>query len=186
MTDENLERYTALADQFGARVDATPDDGWDNPTPCEGWRARDVVTHVTDTQRHFSWLLAGNEGDAPPASSDDPKALWRESYAGFKEALARPGALDEPVPTPVGELPMGTFLGRILSSDVLVHTWDLARPVGGDEALDADAVSRAYAGLKPMDAMIRQPGVFGPKVESPADADEQEEFLNFLGRVTRP
>jgi hypothetical protein len=33
--------------------------------------------------------------------------------------------------------------------------------------------------------MIRQPGVFGPKVEAAADADEQEQFLNFLGRVTR-
>ena len=55
--------------------------------------------------------------------------------------------------------------------------------VGGDEQLDADAVSGAYSGLKPMDAMIRMPGVFGPKVESAPDASEQTQFLNFLGRT---
>jgi uncharacterized protein (TIGR03086 family) len=70
-----------------------------------------------------------------------------------------------------------------MCTDVLVHTWDLARAVGGDEQLDADAVAAAYSGLKPMDAMIRQPGVFGPKVDTPAGADVQTEFLNFLGRT---
>ena len=33
-----------------------------------------------------------------------------------------------------------------------------------------------------MDAMIRQPSVFGPKVEPPNGADVQTEFLCFLGR----
>jgi hypothetical protein len=33
-----------------------------------------------------------------------------------------------------------------------------------------------------MDAMIRQPNVFGPKLEPPIDADLQTEFLYFLGR----
>jgi hypothetical protein len=75
------------------------------------------------------------------------------------------------------------MVGRILSSDVLVHTWDLARAVGGDETLDQDAVAQAYKGLQPMDAMLRQPGVFGPKVEPPEGADLQTEFLCFLGRT---
>ena len=66
--------------------------------------------------------------------------------------------------------------------DVLVHTWDLARTIGADEHLDEDSVRRAYEALKPMDAMIRQPNVFGPKLEPPMDADLQTEFLYFLGR----
>jgi hypothetical protein len=66
--------------------------------------------------------------------------------------------------------------------DVLVHTWDLARTVGADEHLDEELVRQAYEVLKPMDAMIRQPGVFGAKLEPPAGADLQTEFLYFLGR----
>jgi hypothetical protein len=54
--------------------------------------------------------------------------------------------------------------------------------VGADEHLDEELVRHAYEGLKPMDAMIRQPGVFGPKLEPPAGADAQTEFLYFLGR----
>ena len=183
MADEVIDRYTKLADQFGARVEATPDDAWDKPAPCEGWTARDVVEHVTGSQRNLAAAITGTEpGDAP----SDPKALWREAYAAFKDAIGQPGALDKQVPGPFGEMPANMVIGRFLSTDVLVHTWDLARAVGGDEKIDADAAAQAFKGLQPMDAMIRQPGVFGPKVEPAADADETEQFLNFLGRVTRP
>jgi hypothetical protein len=66
--------------------------------------------------------------------------------------------------------------------DLLVHTWDLARTIGADERLDEDSVRQAYEALKPMDAMIRQPNFFGPKLDPPNDADLQTEFLYFLGR----
>ena len=59
---------------------------------------------------------------------------------------------------------------------------DLARAVGADERLDEGSVRHAYEVLKPMDAVIRQPNVFGPKLESPPGADLQTEFLYFLGR----
>jgi uncharacterized protein (TIGR03086 family) len=179
MADEVIERYTKLADQFGARVEATPDDAWDNPAPCDGWKARDVLTHVTDSQRNLTAALTGSEPGPAPA---DPKALWSETYAAFKAALDLPGALEKNVPGPFGEMPAQMVVGRFLATDALVHTWDLARAVGGDEALDADAVTQAYSGLKPMDAMIRQPGVFGPKVDAAPGDDEQTEFLKFLGR----
>lgn len=81
---------------------------------------------------------------------------------------------------------MSDLVGRFLARDALVHTWDLARSVGGDERLDAEAVSQAFSGLKPIEDMLRQPGVFGPDVGRAVDADEQEQFLNLLGRTTRP
>ena len=180
---EVVDRYTRLADQFGARVEAAPDDAWDNPSPCEGWTARDVVKHVVDTQRRLVWRVSGSEGepDELPAGFD-PKEAWSESYAATKAALEQPGALEKTVPGPMGDMPIEFAVGRIYASDVLIHTWDLARAVGGDETLDADAVTQAFKGLEPMDAMIRQNGVFGPKVEPPEGADEQTRFLCFVGR----
>ena len=184
MADEVVERYTALADQFGARVEATPDDAWGRPSPCEGWTAKDVVAHVVGGQLG---MVKGLTGDEVAADVDaDPKAAWRTAYAAFTTAISEPGALDKPVPGPMGDMPAGTMVGRFLANDVLVHTWDLARAVGGDEALDAEAVGHAHQGLLPMDAMLRRPGIFGPKVDAADDADDQERFLNFLGRVTRP
>ena len=184
MANEIVERYTNLADQFGARVEAAPDDAWSNPAPCEGWTARDVVAHVVGSQARIVHALTGTE--LSPDVEADPKGAWREAYAAARAALEEPGALEKVAPGPFGEMPVGDIVGRFLVTDVLVHTWDLARAVGGDERIDAAAVARAHKGLEPMDAMIRQPGVFGPKVEPAADADDQERFLNFLGRVTRP
>ena len=83
---------------------------------------------------------------------------------------------------PTGKIPAGDAIGQFMTMDVLVHTWDLARTIGSDEHLDQDSVGRAYDALKPLDAMIRRPQVFGPKLEPPAGADLQTEFLYFLGR----
>jgi uncharacterized protein (TIGR03086 family) len=83
---------------------------------------------------------------------------------------------------PTGLTPAGQIIDQFVTMDLLVHTWDLARAVGADEQLDEDAVRRAYEVLKPMDAMIRRPGVFGPKLDPPPGADLQVEFLSFLGR----
>ena len=179
---EAVERYRGLAEQFGTRVEATPDDKWSAPSPCPDWTARDVVAHVVRGQRN---VVAGVEGaTAEEVPSDaDPKVLWRESMSRLMAALETEGALEKQVPGgPMGDMPIEFLIGRILASDVLVHTWDLARAVGGDERLDQDAVAHAYEGLKPMDAMLRREGVFGPKVDPPEGADLQTEFLCFLGR----
>ncbi len=53
----------------------------------------------------------------------------------------------------------------------------LARAVGADERLDAEAVRNSYESLKPMDTVIRQPRFLGPKLEPPVGADLQTEFL---------
>ena len=78
--------------------------------------------------------------------------------------------------------PLQDLIGRLLCSDTLVHTWDLARATGQAEQLDAPAVTYAFTMLAPADEQLRGPGSFGPKIEPPAGADEQTRFLCFLGR----
>lgn len=178
---EVIERYQGLAEQFGARVEATPDDRWSAQSPCPDWQARDVVAHVVGSQRALVAAIEGTTAeDVPPDA--DPKELWRDSTSKLMAALQQPGALEKVVPGPMGEMPVEFMVGRLLANDVLVHTWDLARAVGGDELLDQDAVGHAYEGLKKVDAMLRMPGVFGDKVDPPEGADLQTEFLCFLGR----
>ena len=178
---EVIERYQGLADQFGARVEATPDEKWTADAPCEGWKARDVVAHVVQSQRGVVAAITGGES-TPMGDDEDPKEAWRSTYAALKEALQSPNALEAKMEGPMGPSPVEFMLGRLLANDVLVHTWDLARAVGGDERLDQDAVGHAFEGLKPLDQMLRQPGVFGEKVDAPEGADLQTQFLCFLGR----
>jgi uncharacterized protein (TIGR03086 family) len=178
MSDDNpvIATYRRIADAFSVRVDGTPSDRWSSVSPCEGWTARDVVAHVVDSARR----LAGNE--TTMGADEDPAAAWASAKAAVLAKLSEPGALDEVLPGPFGPMPRGQMVQRLMVNDILVHTWDLARATGQDETLDADAVAHAYSGLKPLDAMIRMPGVFGPKVEAPEGADLQTEFLCFLGR----
>ena len=83
--------------------------------------------------------------------------------------------------TPFGESPAGEALG-IPTMDMLVHTWDLSRAIGADESLPEEICAHAYEQLQPMDAMLRGPGRFGPRVEVADDADIQTKLIAFCGR----
>ncbi len=66
--------------------------------------------------------------------------------------------------------------------DVLIHTWDLARATGLDETLEAAEVVRMFDGIHEVDAMLRESGQYGPKVEVATAADVQTQLIAFLGR----
>jgi uncharacterized protein (TIGR03086 family) len=166
MSNEVIDRVTALVQGFDARVQAAAPDAWGNAAPCEGWTARDVVVHVANNIGRLGAGLQGQEGKEV-AADDDIVAAWNSARDTFMTGI-QTGDLSTNLPGPFGPMPAEQLIGRLIATDVLVHTWDLARAVGGDESLPEDAIAGAYSGLKPMDAMIRQPGVFGPKIEAPA------------------
>ncbi len=115
-------------------------------------------------------------------ADDDPERAWSEAHERMSSLSKDPGLLSKPVNGPGGPIPLEEALGSLVSMDTHIHTWDLARAVGGDDRLDPDVVRFAWEMLQPMDTMIRQPGVFGPKLDPPVGADEQARLLYFLGR----
>jgi uncharacterized protein (TIGR03086 family) len=175
------DRYRLVSSGFDAAVNAVGPDGWDTPSPCEGWTARDVVAHIVAGHRGVMANARGDESVAPGAD-EDPTEAWREASREMAGLTEDPEAMAKEVDGPTGTMPVGEIINRFVCMDLLVHTWDLAHSVGADDRLDEDSVRQAFEAMKPMDAMIRQPGVFGPKLEPPAGADLQTEFLCFLGR----
>jgi uncharacterized protein (TIGR03086 family) len=180
MSNDIVQRATGLVNAFDARVQQAPAGSWGNPSPCAEWTARDVAVHVTNNVARVGHALNG-QPSTEVGADDDIVAAWNSARDTFVSAVAS-ADLSQLLPGPFGDMPATDLIGRFVCNDILVHTWDLARATGGDEQLDPDAVSGAYAGLKPLDAMIRRPGVFGPAAECAADADEQTQFLAFLGR----
>jgi uncharacterized protein (TIGR03086 family) len=180
MTDVQ-ETYRQAARGFDAVVESVRADQWQTQSPCEQWNARDVVAHVIAGHRRVIANVKGGES-APLGEAEDPKRAWKEAFVGVDQIAGDSKALAIEIDGPTGKMPLGEIIGRFVSMDILVHTWDLARAVGADERLEEDSVQRAYDALKPMDALIRQPSVFGPKLEPPRGADLQTEFLYFLGR----
>lgn len=176
------DRFRRIAADFTRVVEAVPADTWDAPAPPEGWRARDVVGHLVD------WMTALflDTWEVPrpslPSVEDDPAGAW----AGLRDALQ--AALDDPEVAAAertilpGTMTFAVAVDRLGTSDVFMHQWDLARATGGDERLDPDEVRSLLAGMEPMDEVLRQSGQFGPRVEVPADADEQTRLIAFIGR----
>jgi uncharacterized protein (TIGR03086 family) len=155
-------RYDRIAAAFTDRVRAVPDDAWDRPAPCEGWVARDL-------QR--------------PPVDEDPVAAWAALDVALRDALDDPSVAGSEQDTPMGRSTFAATLDMIATTDVFLHTWDLARATGGDEHLDPDEVHRLLVGMEPMDEVLRSSGHYGPRTPVPADADEQTRLLAFIGRV---
>jgi len=178
---EGTDRLITMLTAFDSRVQAAKGGDWGRPAPCEGWTARDVVDHVANNILNLTAGLTGSEPKPMPVD-EDTVVGWERALAAATAVLPT-ADMTQNLPGPMGPMPAEMVIGRLMSMDTLVHIWDLARAVGGDERLDAEAVARAYDGVKPMDAMIRRPGVFGPKVECAPGSDLQTEFLSFLGRT---
>jgi uncharacterized protein (TIGR03086 family) len=178
---EAIARYELVAAGFDQRIRAIPADQWDAQSPCEGWTARDVVAHVVRNHRSMAAAATGEEAQEFAADTD-PARAWSDAYERMRTLSKDPDVLSKPVSGPGGPIPLEQALGSLVSMDTHIHTWDLARAVGGDERLDPDVVRFSWEMLQPMDAMLRRPGVFGPKLDPPAEADDQTRLLYFLGR----
>jgi uncharacterized protein (TIGR03086 family) len=181
-TSETAQRYRKVAGQFTLRVQAVPAGSWDNPCPCEGWRARDIVGHLVEWMPGF---FSRWDVELSPAVTvdDDPVAAWVSTSDAIQAALDDPQVAAREADSPMGRRSLEQVVGMIVVGDVLVHTWDLARATGQDETLDADEVARLSGMMLQMsDEMLRSDGQFGPRVEVPKDADPQTQLIAFSGR----
>lgn len=187
--NEIASRYRRVADGFSARVDAVPaaDERWAGASPCDGWTAREVVTHLIDAHHIFFGLI--NHDVERPSPVETPADAWSATRTAMEAALRDPDVAEREFVGMFGKSVWAQSIDRFVSGDVLVHTWDLARALGVDDRLDPDEVRRAHEELIELtqqagDAM-RGPDVFGPPLDPPPDADEQDRLLAFTGRDPR-
>lgn len=182
----NLSGFHRALDLFEGLVAGVPRDGWEAPSPCEGWTARDVAGHVAGGQYLIRALAAG---EPQPDISRDPARIvtgdvlrrWRTARKECAAALT-PDALGVLIPFgALGELPLGDYLeGYIL--EPLVHAWDLAKATDQPSRLDPDLVHHAFATAQVLAAPLRAAGHLAPPLQAPRGADEQTRMLAFLGR----
>ena len=181
LTAEPARRHRLIADGFAHRVHGTRD--WAAPAPVEGWVARDVVAHLVE------WLPAFVQGgcDVPwptvPSPTEDPVGAWDAHQRAVQDILDDPAKAGADFTNPhTGSMPLAQAIDRFYTSDVFMHTWDLARATGQDETLDPEACAGMLAGMQPLEELIRNSGQYGPAVPVPEDADAQTRLLGFIGR----
>jgi uncharacterized protein (TIGR03086 family) len=173
------ERHRLIAGVFTERVEGTRD--WEAPAPVEGWTAREVVRHLVEWFPAF--LSAGGvELDRGPSVDDDPPGAWR-AHTGAVQALLDGTDADRPFTHPrAGSYPLDQAIDMFYTSDVFMHTWDVARATGQDDRLDPDLCAQLLAGMTQMEDAMRESGQYGPAVPVPDDAPVQDRMLGFIGR----
>jgi len=174
------EHHAHVAAVFSDRVDGVRD--WGAPTPVPEWSARDVVGHLV------GWLpgfLAGGGTTLSvdgPAVAEDPAGAWHAHVMAVQALLDGPGAEQEFNHPQVGSHPLGAAVDQFYTTDVFLHTWDLARSTDQDDRLDSEFCAVLLEGMEPWDDILRQSGQYGPRVPVPDDAPAQDRLLGFIGR----
>lgn len=178
LPDTPAARHRVVAGELSRLVAGTRD--WSAPAPVEGWTARDVVGHLVEWFPHF--LSSGGvvlpDG---PSVADDPVTAWQHHTDAVQALLEQRG--EEPFTHPhAGSHRLADAVDRFYSSDVFMHSWDLARASGQDARLDEDFAAGLLGGMTAMEDALRSSGHYGPAVPVAADAPVVDRLMGFIGR----
>ncbi len=124
----------------------------------------------------------GRERPPGPTVDEDPKAAWASARDAIQAGLDDPEVAGQEYDGLMGKTTFERSVDQFMGFDLIVHGWDLAKATGGDESIDPDDLRSAYEMAQGFGEMARSPGVFGPEVDVPDDADERARMLAFMGR----
>jgi uncharacterized protein (TIGR03086 family) len=184
VSDRPAERHREIGRVFTSRVRNTR--LWDAPSPVADWTARDVVRHLVEWLPPF--LASGSSVRLPavPPVDDDPIGAWQAHVDAVQALLDDPATAELTLSNRhIGQLPLDRAIDQFYTSDVFMHTWDLARATGQDDRLDPEFCALLLAGMEPVEDVMRSSGQYGPRVPVMDDADTQAKLLAFIGRDPR-
>src|SRR4051812_40513608 len=87
---EAADRYRRGAGRVTEGAPPGAPRAWDDPAPCEGWVARDVVRHMVEWMPAFLVSAGGPSLPAGPSPDDDPVTAWTTMSDGIQALLDDP------------------------------------------------------------------------------------------------
>lgn len=157
----------------------------DEPTPCEGWAVRDLLTHI----RGFA-AASSAAARRSPFSADSPdlrdglRSGWREALphqlTELAEAWMEPEAW-EGWAEAAGIRTPASVAGSAALQELLLHGWDLARSIGQPYRPDPDSVATCLAFVSALPEGDRS-RPFGPQVTVADGAAPLDRLLAVSGR----
>jgi uncharacterized protein (TIGR03086 family) len=142
---------------------------WAAPSPCIEWDARGILEHVIG---FHDVLLLRPLNAKPTRPKNDPNARWRLTVDALSLVLSRPDVL-----TAERESLLG-----YLTTEVLIHTWDLAKAAGVALTLDSRLCQIGLDRAMANPSQFEGSGMFGPPIPVPEDAALQERLVGLFGR----
>ena len=155
------------------------------PTPDDEWDVRELINHVVLGN---IWSAENvKTGSAPRPSGDvignhEPVEAYTASADAMMASFEEPGALGRMVTMPFGEMP-AAGLASFRFTDLIVHTWDLAKATGQSTDLAPELCEAALAmSRERMTEMDRTNLPFKDEVTVPTEAPAADRLAGFLGR----
>ena len=171
-----IESVTVLSralDQAGDVLAAVHPDQLAQPTPCGDWDVAQLIGHLVDAPVRFLQMARGEQ----PDWSAEPQRVtsnWAGDFRSNADDLfhhwhqvgdaADPGQIDWQ------------------TTEIAVHTWDVARATGQSPPLLPEVAERALAFMSAMLTPENRGKAFGPAVDVPDDAPVYDRLAAFAGR----
>jgi uncharacterized protein (TIGR03086 family) len=177
-------------------VDQIRDDQWDMVMPAEFATARsgervtlrEIVNYHAYDDAWVPDMLAGATMDDVGADKFQGDLLGADPKQGFSALVDQAGAaaqalddLERIVHCSFGDYPAREYFWQINGFRGL-RAHDIAKVIGADTRLPDDLVQGLWEEIEPHAEEWREIGVFGPKVDVPADASLQDRLLGLTGR----
>jgi uncharacterized protein (TIGR03086 family) len=173
------QRHARDAARFTELVESASADDWARPSPVAEWTALDIVKHLVEWSRGF---LKGAGIELPALAVEaDPVAAWKQHVTDVQALLDDPAGrvLSN---THTGDKRVDEAIDQFYTTDVWMHSWDLAKALGRELDLGEERCSATLEDIVPMEQLLRESGQFGPAVPVDENASPQDKLIAFIGR----
>ncbi|OON82779.1 TIGR03086 family metal-binding protein [Streptomyces tsukubensis] len=170
---------------------AVSDDQLTSPTPCANYTLGALIDHVDEAAVGFAVLgrKEGGEQPGPDAGADSAThhgAVGRETVAEHVRVLGE--AWDDPAAWYGGTATAGFELsnevwGRIALTEMVVHSWDIARSLDRPVHLPEETLRVCLDHVTTFLPNAPVPELWGPAVAVPPDAPLLDHIVAATGRT---
>jgi uncharacterized protein (TIGR03086 family) len=190
MADDLVELHGRCGRRFAALVAGVRLEQWHDDTPCTEWDVRTLVHHLLYEQRWVSPLLEGLtieqvgdqfERDLMGADPSTWPGLVASAVEEAHTAVTQPHALVRTVHLSYGNATAQEYIMQ-LTADLAIHSWDLARATGQDDALDSEVVALLRPWTEVSIDTWTGMGLFAPRIDTDDDAPDDVRLLALMGR----
>jgi uncharacterized protein (TIGR03086 family) len=160
---------------------------YDTATPCPDFSVRQLSRHLISVLRRVTVSGTGGNPFTVDSFADVPDEDWLKAWEAAvrdaTDAWSDPAILGKTCDLGFVQLP-GAAAIVVYTTEITLHTWDVAKATGQDRTWDAAVLAPPLASMRfAVPAETRGgPVPFGPVVEVPADASEIDQLVAWYGR----
>ncbi len=187
--DDPRPTFDAVVATAGATIDGVGADQFGDPTPCDAYDVRTLISHMIGAMQRVAGVARGQDMSSVPAyatgiADSDLRDEWATTVADAHDAWSDPAVLGRDLVLPWVTLP-GSIALRTYVFEFLTHTWDLARATDQspdfDDAIVVPTLDAIQARLPP-DGRDAVDVPFGPVGSVADDAPAIDRLAAWAGR----